>query len=158
MKISFSIIFILTFFIFPPGIKAQELNTPVKYDSTLAKKLGADEYGMKQYVMAFLKKGPNRSQDSTKRAEIQKAHLKNIMRLAAEGKLIVAGPFLDDTDTQGIFIFNVGSIEEAKKLTESDPAVKAGVLTMELHPWYGPAILPEVLKLNRKLEKRSITE
>jgi uncharacterized protein YciI len=113
---------------------------------------------MKQYVMAFLKKGPHRSQDSTKRAEIQKAHLENIMKLAAEGKLIMAGPFLDDKDIRGIFIFNVGNIEEAKKLTESDPAIKAGVLSMELHPWYGPAILPEVLKLNKKLEKRSITE
>ncbi len=158
MKKFFSIIFILTFIIFSPDIKAQELNNTAGYDSSLAQNLGADEYGMKQYVMAFLKKGPNRSQDSTQRAEIQKEHLKNIMRLAKEGKLIVAGPFLDDTDIRGIFIFNVESIEEAKRLTESDPAVKAGVLSMELHPWYGPAILPEVIKLNSKLEKRSITE
>ena len=158
MKKSFSATFILLFLIFLSGIKAQELNDNSGYDSTLAQKLGADEYGMKQYVMAFLKRGPSRSQDSTQRAEIQEAHLKNIMRLAAEGKLIVAGPFLDDKNIRGIFIFNVESIDEAKKLTESDPAVKAGVLEMELHPWYGPAILPEVLKLNRKVEKKSITE
>ncbi len=158
MKKSLSITFLLSFLIFPPDIKAQELNNAVGYDSTLAHKLGADVYGMKQYVMAFLKKGPKRSQDSTQRAEIQKAHLKNIMRLAAGGKLIVAGPFLDDTDIRGIFIFNVESVEEAKKLTESDPAVKAGVLIMELHPWYGPAILPEIIKLNEKLEKKKITD
>ena len=158
MKKSFSATFILLFLIFLSGIKAQELNDNSGYDSTLAQKLGADEYGMKQYIMAFLKRGRSRSQDSTQRAEIQEAHLKNIMRLAAEGKLIVAGPFLDDKNIRGIFIFNVESIDEAKKLTESDPAVKAGVLEMELHPWYGPAILPEVLKLNRKVEKKSITE
>jgi uncharacterized protein len=139
-----------------PAIKAQELNTAVKYDSTLAKKLDADEYGMKQYVMAFLKRGPNRSQDSTQREEIQHAHLKNIMRLADEGKLIIAGPFLDDKDIRGIFIFNVNDIEEANKLVETDPAVKAGVLSVELHPWYGPAMLTEVLKLNKKLEKLKI--
>lgn len=155
---SFLVVFIFSFILFLPATNAQESNETVGYDSTLAQKLGADEYGMKQYVMAFLKKGHNRSQDSTKRAEIQKAHLKNIMRLAKEGKLIVAGPFLDDTDIRGIFIFDVGTIEEAKKLTESDPAVKSGVLTMELHPWYGPAILPEVLKLNSKLEKKSVAE
>jgi uncharacterized protein YciI len=158
MKKSFLISFIFSFFIFLPGIKAQDLDKSVDYDSTLAQKLGADEYGMKQYVIAFLKKGPNRSQDSTQRAEIQKAHLKNIMHLAKKGKLIIAGPFLDNTDIRGIFIFNVESIKEAEKLTESDPAVKAGVLSMELHLWYGPAILPEALKLNSKLEKKRITE
>jgi uncharacterized protein YciI len=156
MKNSFSITFIFLLLLFP-NIKAQELKS-VDYDSTLAKKLGADEYGMKEYVIAFLKKGPNRSQDSAQRAEIQKAHLKNIMRLAAEERLIVAGPFLDDTEIRGIFIFNVRNIEEAEKLAESDPAVKAGVLSLELHPWYGPAILPEVIKLNSKLEKKNITD
>lgn len=158
MKKSFLITFLLSILIFFPNINAQDINNSYGYDSTLAQKLGADEYGMKEYVMAFLKKGPNRSQDSTQRAEIQKAHLKNIMRLAVEGKLIVAGPFLDDKDIRGIFIFDVESIDEAKKLTESDPAVKAGVLKMELHPWYGPAILPEVLKLNSKLEKKKVTD
>src|SRR5471030_297369 len=74
-----------------------------QYDAQLAQKLGADEYGMKTYVMAFLKAGPNRSQDSIARMELQKAHLKNIMRLAAEGKLIIAGPFLDDQPIKGIF-------------------------------------------------------
>jgi uncharacterized protein YciI len=158
MRKSFLITFIFSFLIFFPGIKAQDIDESAGYDSTLAQKLGADQYGMKQYVMAFLKKGPNRSQDSTERAEIQKAHLENITRLAKEGKLIIAGPFLDDTDIRGIFIFNVESLEEAEKLTESDPAVKAGVLSMELHPWYGPAILPEAIKLNSKLRKKRITE
>src|ERR1700750_2502587 len=82
-----------------------------QYDAQLAQKLGADEYGMKTYVMAFLKTGPNRLKDSAARAELQKAHLKNIMRLADEGKLIVAGPFLDDQDIRGIFIFNVSTVE-----------------------------------------------
>ena len=88
-------------------------NNP-KYDAQLAQKLGADEYGMKTYVMAFLKRGPNRPKDSTTRAELQKAHLKNITRLVNEGKLILAGPFLDDQDIRGIFIFNVSTVEEAK--------------------------------------------
>jgi len=61
------------------------------YDSTLATKIGADKYGMKAYVMAFLKKGPNRPTDSTKRANLQAAHMKNIGRLADDGKLKVAG-------------------------------------------------------------------
>ncbi|GGP44718.1 hypothetical protein GCM10009347_10350 [Shewanella algicola] len=43
-------------------------------------KTGANEYGMKRYVMAFLKRGPN--QDRTKADELQRLHMANIGRLA----------------------------------------------------------------------------
>jgi uncharacterized protein YciI len=129
-----------------------------RFDARLAQKLGADEYGMKKYVMVFLKAGPNRLKDSVARAKLQNAHLKNILRLAAEGKLIVAGPFLDEQEIEGIFIFNVSTIEEAKKLAESDPAVKAGSLIMELHPWYGSAALIETFEIHKKIEKKSAAE
>ena len=135
-----------------------ETNRQVEFDSLLAKKLGADEYGMKPYVMAFLKRGPNRPTDSVERAKLQIAHLKNIGRLAYEGKLIVAGPFLDDQDIRGIYIFNVSTIDEAKALTETDPAIKAGSLIMELHPWYGSASLIESVEIHKKLQKKNITE
>ena len=65
------------------------------YDSLAAAEYGADEYGMKQYVMAFLKKGPNRDLDSAAAMELQMAHMENIDRMAEEGKLVLAGPFLD---------------------------------------------------------------
>src|ERR1700739_933024 len=129
-----------------------------QYDAQLAQKLGADEYGMKTYVMAFLKAGPNRLKDSAARAELQKAHLKNITRLDNEGKRIGAGPFLDDQDIKGIFIFNVPTVEEAKKLTETDPAIQAGSLVMELHPWYGSAALMQTVETHKKLQKKSFTD
>ena len=116
------------------------------------KKWGADEYGMKKFVMAFLRSGPNRDQDSTTAAQIQRGHRANIERLIDEEKLVVAGPFLDDFDMQGIFIFNVETLEEAQELTNTDPAIKAGRLIMELHPWYGSAALMELKDLNVKLE------
>jgi len=125
------------------------------YDSLLAIKTGADDYGMKHYVMAFLKAGPNRDQDSITASEIQKGHMANIQRLADEGKLVVAGPFEDDGELRGIFIFNVATLEEAKTLTESDPAVKAGRLIMELHPWYGSAAIMEINELHQKVTKKN---
>lgn len=128
------------------------------YDSVLAKQLGADAYGMKRYVMAFLKEGENHSMDSATSANLQMAHLKNIMRLADEGKLIVAGPFLDDQQVRGIFIFNVESLDEARELTATDPAIKAGVLKMELRPWYGSAALIQTFKLHKSIEKRSVVD
>ncbi len=133
-------------------------STNPQYDAALAKKLGADDYDMRQYVMAFLKDGPNRLTDSVQRAALQKAHLKNIIRLANEGKLLIAGPFLDGKEVEGIFIFNVSSVEEAKALTESDPAIKAGSLVMELRPWYGSAALVALFDIHKKLEKKSVAD
>jgi uncharacterized protein YciI len=126
------------------------------YDSLLASQLGADDYGMRQYVMAFLKSGPNRSQDSLEAANLQRAHLDNITRLANEGKLAFAGPFMDDFEVRGIYIFAVEGIEEAEALTSSDPAIKAGRLVMELHPFYGSAALMKVNELHSKVAKIGI--
>ena len=133
------------------GVAAQ-LNE-ITYDSTLAVKLGADEYGMKKYVMAFLKSGPNRTQDAETAAQIQRAHMENITRMAEEGKLVLAGPFMDGGELRGIYVFNVATLEEAKALTESDPAVQAGRLIMELHPWYGSAGLMQVNEIHNRIQK-----
>ncbi|MBK7981990.1 MAG: hypothetical protein IPK06_18670 [Ignavibacteriae bacterium] len=133
-----------------------QTNTEVKYDSVKAQKYGADEYGMKKYVMAFLKRGPNKDIDSTKRAELMNAHLTNIFRLADEGKLVLAGPFLNDGELRGIYIFDVENLDEAKKLTETDPAIQQETLSMELIPWYGTAALMEVNELSKTLVKKSI--
>lgn len=126
------------------------------YDSLLAAKTGADPYGMRQYVVALLKAGPNRDQDSTEATQIQMAHLDNIKRMAEEGKLVVAGPFFDDWEVKGIYIFAVATVEEAEELTKTDPAIQAGRLIMELHPWYGSAGLMKLGELHKKLAKESI--
>ncbi|HZV67977.1 MAG TPA: YciI family protein [Saprospiraceae bacterium] len=131
-------------------------STSIVFDSMLATKLGADEYGMRQYVLAFLKAGPNRDQDSTETAQLMRKHLDNIKRMAEEGKLAVAGPFLDEGDIRGIYIFNVKTIEEAKALTETDPAIQEGRLIMELHPWYGSAGLMTVNEVHKKIAKNKI--
>jgi len=130
----------------------------LSYDSSWAIALGADKYGMKNYVLAYLKAGPKRDQDSATVAEIQKAHLENIMRMTKQGQLVVAGPFLDDHEVKGICILNVETIAEAKELVETDPAIEAGRLTMELHPWYSSAALMLVNKIHKKIEKKSVTE
>ena len=131
---------------------SQESTNP-DFDEELAKEMQADDYGMRKYVMAFLKKGPNRTTDKAEADKLQEAHMANIGRLAKEGKLAIAGPFLDDGELRGIYIFNVETVEEAKKLTETDPAIKAGSLVMELHPWYGSAALGLVNKNHDKVAK-----
>jgi uncharacterized protein YciI len=96
---------------------------------------------MKTYYMVILKTGPNRNQDSIITARIQATHLANIGKLYDDKKLVLAGPFIDDSPLAGIFIFDVATQEEADKLASADPAVIAGRLIYEIHPWYGPSTL-----------------
>jgi uncharacterized protein len=132
-----------------------DFNEKPKYDAKLAKKLGADEYGMKNYVFVILKTGPNDDKFKGKeRDDIFAAHLANIGRLADEGKLALAGPFgKNDRAYRGLFIFNVATVEEAQKLVETDPTVKAGVLIAELTPWYGSASLMATPEIHKKIQK-----
>jgi uncharacterized protein YciI len=94
--------------------------------------------------LAFLTRGEKWTPEKTPATEeIQKAHLANINRLAELKKLVVAGPFGDNGKLRGIFVFRVATLEEAKALAETDPAVKAGRLALEFHPWMVPeGILP----------------
>ena len=100
---------------------------------------------MRTYYMAFLRRGPAWSAEKTpENMAASKGHMANIKRLAACGKLLIAGPF-DVGPTPppdalaGIFIFDVATKEEALALSQTDPAVKAGRFTIEVMPWYGPS-------------------
>ena len=127
-----------------------------QYDEALSQKLGADEYGMRKYVMAFLLRGDKVDEfTADQRSEIQAGHMANIGKMAEMGKLIVAGPFYGNAELRGIYIFDVQTLEEAKSLTESDPAIKAGVLKMDLKEWYGSAALMLLPDLYPKVTKKS---
>jgi uncharacterized protein YciI len=78
--------------------------------------------------------------------------------MAEAGQLVLAGPFMDAGEVRGIYIFNVTTVEEARALTETDPAVKAGRLAMELHPWYGSAALSLLTPLSKRLEKKGMLD
>ncbi len=123
------------------------------FDSIKAQKYGADTYGMKQYVIAFLKKGPNRGLDSADAYNLQMAHMENIGKMAEAGQLVLAGPFMGNGDIRGIYVINVKTVEEAKALTETDPAIKAGSLIMELLPWYGSAALMGINDEHKRVAK-----
>lgn len=145
------------------GKKVEETNSTVvteenssSFDKERAERVGADKYGMKKYVMAFLKKGPNRDLDSARSAELQSAHMANINKMSEAGKLVLAGPFFGDGDLRGIYIFDVQSIEEAEALTNSDPAIQEGSLKMELMEWYGSAALMEVNEIHNKIAEINI--
>jgi uncharacterized protein YciI len=96
----------------------------------------AQKFEMKQYWMVFLKKGPNRTQDSISAAKIQEAHLRNIDRLASLGKIVLAGPMGYDKDLRGIFVIDAIDSAEAASYIKTDSAIITGRLRFELHPWW----------------------
>jgi len=124
------------------------------YDSTLAKRLGADEYGMKMYVFAVLKTGDNKTENKAFIDSCFSGHLQNIRRLAEKKQIVVAGPFgKNNNQFRGLFILNVEKIEDAEMLLKSDPAISSNLLKAELYPWYGSAALPEYLPFHDKIWK-----
>src|ERR1039457_7367233 len=77
----------------------------VTFSFILAQDKGIGKPVMKNYFMVLLKKGPHRNQDSVEVENLQMTHMENITRLVQTGKLNIAGPFLDDGDLRGIFVF-----------------------------------------------------
>jgi uncharacterized protein YciI len=111
------------------------------WSEDIFKKANTSPLKMETVYLGFLKRGPNRKPgdgDTPAVQELQKAHLANIGRLAEAKKLVMAGPFGDDGDLRGIFVFRVGSMKEAEGLAATDPMIKIDRLRLELHEWKVP--------------------
>ena len=134
---------------------AAEPPAPPTYDAALAEKLGADEHGMRHYVMVILKTGPTPMPKGDQRTEMFKGHFANIQRLAAEGKLAAAGPFDGVDGWRGMFIFAVEDIEAAKALTATDPVIQSGEMVAEYHKLFSSAALMLINETHAKIAKES---
>lgn len=125
------------------------------YDAALAARLGADEHGMRHYVLVILRTGPTRVPDGKERDEMFAGHFANMKRLAAEGKLIAAGP-LDGVDGwRGMFVFAVTEIDDARRLVATDPVIQRGEMVADFHTYYGSAALMEVPGTHERIMKES---
>ncbi|MCK0178905.1 YciI family protein [Flavobacteriaceae bacterium S0862] len=91
---------------------------------------------MQKYFIAFLKKGPNRSQPEEEANKLQAAHMAHLGKMYELGYADISGPFEDDSDISGITIYNVPTLQMADSLANADPMVKAGRLVIEMHPWW----------------------
>lgn len=123
------------------------------YDSVLAKKLNANDMGMKRYIFVVLKTGTVIIEDKNKRDSLFAGHMKNIQSLASQNKLVLAGPFgKNDKEFRGLFILNTDK-EEAEKMVNLDPAVQAKIFVAAYYPWFGTAALQETLNIHKRISK-----
>ena len=101
----------------------------------------AQENKLVQFHMAIVKKGPNWTEAKTGNVQkVHQEHLSYVMSLLGSGKAVVAGPFGDDAEIQGIFVFRAANADEAKSWADADPAAKAGHHVNEMHPWWSEDI------------------
>jgi uncharacterized protein YciI len=135
-------------------VRAQPGEPAPTFDAALSQTVGADEYGMRSYVLVVLKTGPQPMPAGKDRDEMFKGHFANINRLASERKLALAGP-LDGVDGwRGLFVLAVPDIEEAKRLTSADPVISSGEMVAEYHKYYGSAALMLVNDAHHKVAKK----
>jgi uncharacterized protein YciI len=106
--------------------------------ATTAENRANDTPRMKQYWLVMLLKGSNRTHDKATAQRIQTKHIANIERLAAEGKIIMAGPmgYTYDADLRGLFIMDAKDSATAASYVKTDSAVITGRLRFEVHPWW----------------------
>jgi uncharacterized protein YciI len=97
---------------------------------------------MQQYFIAFLKRGPERSQNKEETDSLQTLHMAHLGRMYEEGYADISGPFGDDGDIRGITIYNVPTLQMADSLANLDPSVKAGRLEIEVHAWWAAKGFP----------------
>jgi uncharacterized protein YciI len=133
---------------------AASAQTAPAYDADLATSLGADERGMRQYVLVILKTGPSKMPAGDARTRMFEGHFANMGRLAGERKLVLAGPLDGKEGRRGIFVFNTPDIDTAKTWVATDPVIINGEMVAEYHKFYGSAALMMVTEVHGKIEKK----
>ncbi|OZB13501.1 MAG: hypothetical protein B7X53_15955 [Hyphomonas sp. 34-62-18] len=137
-----------------------ETPPPAVYDAALAEQLGADDLGMRSYVLAILKTGPQDAAitDKDQRAELFAGHFSNMGKLAEEGKLVLAGPLGGEDGRRGLFILNTPDIATAQEWVATDPTIEAGIFTVDYSKYYGSAALMQVNEVHARIQKKGIGE
>jgi uncharacterized protein len=92
---------------------------------------------MERYSLVILKRPANGGAKVADPEALQRQHIGHLQAMARAGKLVVAGPFDDQPDPRlrGLCLYRA-PLEEARRLAEEDPAVKAGRLEVEVLSWW----------------------
>jgi uncharacterized protein YciI len=120
-----------------PAIKAGRLSAEVR-GPWMIRPQGIHETDtpntLEKYSLLLVHQGEKWDPKSPVLQDLVKQHLSYLMGLMQQGKLALAGPFHDDGELKGIFIYSV-PMEDAMKLEAEDPLVKNGFFKIEGHPW-----------------------
>ena len=145
------------------GVRADDAAAPApatnpQYDAALAQKVGADDMGMRKYVLVILKTSAKPVPAGPERDAMFRGHFANMKKLSDAGKLAFAGPFAGpnkgEGSWRGMFVLAVPTIEEAKLVAATDPVLQQGEMVAEYHELYGSASLMLVPETYFKVAKQ----
>ena len=136
-----------------PALPVQAQEAPAAYDAAKAQAWGANNQGLRSYVLVLLKTGPKPMPEGPARNEMFQGHFANMTRLAKEGLLVYAGPLDGKDGLRGLFIFATSDMEAARKAVDTDPVIVNGEMVAELHKHFGSAALLAVNEWHPKLIK-----
>jgi uncharacterized protein len=123
-----------------PAVKAgrlvAEMHGPWLIDPSAIHEPNEDIKGMEQYTVVLMQQGEKWNPDAPRFSDVMKQHPDFVKEMMERGNMAIAGPFplSEPGDLRGVAIFRVGT-EQAAKLVQEDPTVKAGLLKPEIHPW-----------------------
>jgi uncharacterized protein YciI len=90
------------------------------------------------YSFVLLKRGPRALEFSDEELDrLQEQHLAHLGAMREQGHLLLAGPFSDQADEtlRGFCLYRT-SVEETRRLAESDPSVRAGRMAVDVMGWW----------------------
>ena len=145
---------ILSLLLRPAGAQDTPAAPAPQYDGALATTLGGEKRGMRAYVLVVLKTGPNKVAAGPARKKMFEGHFANIQRLAAEKKLVLAGPRDGADGWRGVFVFATPDIDEAKAFVATDPVIVNDEMVAQHHKFYGSAELMVVNNIHHRIQKK----
>jgi uncharacterized protein YciI len=90
------------------------------------------------YSFVLLRRGPRALELSDEELDrLQEQHLAHLDAMKEAGHLVLAGPFSDQPDEtwRGFCLYKT-SVEETRRLAESDPSVRAGRMAVDVMGWW----------------------
>jgi uncharacterized protein YciI len=115
----------------------------------------------RDYVFVFITTGPAKDLSPEQTKAAFEGHFANMARMADEGTLLVAGPFMDpktDPDHRGLWVFEAADVAAALEHGATDPAVQAGIFVINGHVLTTDAPLRALPALEKVDEQRRVSD
>lgn len=119
-----------------PDVDEQERELKSRGYQTRRRKTLDRTFLMQEYYIVFLRKSGDIDKDSVNISNLREHHQAYLDELVLEGKATIAGSVAGKSNISEIVIFNTPTQTEADSLIKRSPLVQAGLMDVEVQPWW----------------------